>query len=673
MQTTNKKAIAYSLLSHIRNSGTLISGPLDYFVPLVKRSLNSLNSRGIKGGKSIIEICDEVNNMFSLDIPIPVLSNILRKIEKEENTSSKNNFKLFVDNSYQLRDYYFQEYEELFQEKTREIEELNSLFKQFCEINDYTTENAIIEYIEKNKKSLLHHLKCDYKTKTEAIKNGIVEAKFIDYFRNIPKVYDLIKNIYLGSIISTYLELEISEYKQDIELLLDTNFIVSLLDLNTPESTKTCKKVIELSAKRGFRISVMDDTIKEIQQLLYKKAENINNSTLIKYVNPEDILNACERRGMNRSDLERLADNIIENLNKKGFNILYVQSNMRNTARHSQEYNALKDIRNNKISALHDATAILYVKEKRKKRLKKFEEVNCWFVNNSINNDDNNETLYNDEFIRETIRADELLSVLWLSNPEVKKDLNQDEFAEIGLNSMIAISLNSSIPKASVIKELEDNIFRYGDDGITEKDILNLATRITNSQIKSIQEINEIAEKGNKDEFVKKIKKESEKQEEIEKDRNLKLKNLFETLKGKIDTIDNEIEAHNQNSNILNKENVELKEEVSFLTDELERERINNSIRKWQNKSIYLLLVSLIVFVLSLIFLGFISEWELEKFYKKLEAFKEDIILSCSVTLLYSIFNIFVLVNIYNRYFNESNIKAFKDNLALRTPKIFNK
>ena len=64
--------------------------------------------------------------------------------------------------------------------------------------------------------------------------------------------------------------------------------------------------------------------------------------------------------------------------------------------------------------------------------------------------------------------------------------------------------------------------------------------------------------------------------------------------------------------------------------------------------------------------MGFSSQWNFDKFYVNLESLKENIILSGIITVIYSIFNIFVLVNIYNRYFNESNIKAFKDNLKTK-------
>lgn len=659
MNKKENKAVAYSLLSHIRNSGTLITGPIDYFLPLVKRALNSLNSSGKRGGNSIIEISDEVYKMFSLEIPIPVLSNILKKVEIEENTNGNEYFKLYNDNSYQLKDYHFYEYEQLYQDKSREINELDALFTQFCDINGYKKEHSLVEYIDKNKMSLFKYLNLNLEK--NSIKNGAVEAKFIAFFKKIPNVFELIKNIYLGSLISTYLEFEITEYQEDTELLLDTNFVISLLDLNTPESTRTCEKVIDLGNKRGFKISIMDDTIKEIQQLLYKKAENINNSTLIKYVNPEDILNACERRGLNRTDLERLADNVKDILMKRNFNILYVQENLRNRAKHSPEYEALKGVRFNRISALHDATAILYVRDKREKKIKKFEEAKCWFVNNSINNEESNDSFYNDDFIRETIRADELLSILWLSNPEIKKDLNEYEFAEIGLNSMVSISLNSSIPKASVIKELEDNIFKYCEEQITEKDILNLATRITNNQIKNVQEINEIASEGKKDEFVKRIKEESEKQEEVEKERISKLSDIISTFDRKIKTFDSELEAHNQNANALLIENSDLKDEVKILKKKLDDERLEKALKKWRRQPWILLGCYIILLIGLAVYILYEADWKINETSKVIDEIKSKPFFSIIFWLMSLIFSSLILGNFIFKYWNHSNIKAYKE------------
>lgn len=77
------KAITYSLLAHVRNSGTLIKGPIDPFIPLLKRSLYKLNSKGILSGKSIQEIHEISNELYSIDFPLPVLKLILTEIAKE--------------------------------------------------------------------------------------------------------------------------------------------------------------------------------------------------------------------------------------------------------------------------------------------------------------------------------------------------------------------------------------------------------------------------------------------------------------------------------------------------------------------------------------------------------------------------------------------------------------
>lgn len=52
-----KRAIAYSLLAHIKTTGTFAGGPLDIFIPLVKNILHELFSNGTpKRGENIQEL-----------------------------------------------------------------------------------------------------------------------------------------------------------------------------------------------------------------------------------------------------------------------------------------------------------------------------------------------------------------------------------------------------------------------------------------------------------------------------------------------------------------------------------------------------------------------------------------------------------------------------------------
>lgn len=79
----------------------------------------------------------------------------------------------------------------------------------------------------------------------------------MDYFKNAPEIYEALRRLYLGSMLTSYLNYEPTGAKMNVEILLDTNFIVSLLDLNTTESTKCCNTFIEASKKLGYKFTVL--------------------------------------------------------------------------------------------------------------------------------------------------------------------------------------------------------------------------------------------------------------------------------------------------------------------------------------------------------------------------------------------------------------------------------
>ena len=116
-----------------------------------------------------------------------------------------------------------------------------------------------MSFIEKNKISISTYLA------NKNVQNGndySIEAKFVDYFRNTSiEIYNQIRNLYLGAILTSYLEYQPLDANMDVDLLLDTNFIISLIDLNTIESTKTCRKLIEIGDTLGYKFHVLSDTI----------------------------------------------------------------------------------------------------------------------------------------------------------------------------------------------------------------------------------------------------------------------------------------------------------------------------------------------------------------------------------------------------------------------------
>lgn len=523
MSTTDnssmRRAIAYSLLAHIKNSGNLTNGPLDIFVPLVKNILHK--KKDVKGAH-VSEISEALKMEYGLDIPSPVMLQILRVIANEANKNAlgeKTEMTVNNDGSFWIENYIFDDYVDEIQKSKEDVNQIKKLYSQFCKIvgvAEDNSEDAIFHFIERNRAEISYYLSHNDRCKEQ---ESVTAAKFVEMFKSRPEVYNKLRDMYLGSILTSYLEFHPQNVKMDVELLLDTNFIISLLDLNTAESTKTCNTLISVCKNLGYSFTVLQDTIDEILSLLAYKSENLNAAIIAKAINKEDIYNACERRHLSSVDLDRLSDNLAETLTQTyKFSIKPHPESLRNKARYSKEYEILRKVRNTDKAALHDAMAIIYVREKRNNKIiKEFERCNCWFVNNAISHDSDpnctrlNELQLNKGGQPEMIKVDDLLNIIWLSNPQI--NLSRDEIIDMGVTSLISYTINSSLPKSRIIKELDDNIQKYRNDyNLTDKDVVNLSTRIANRQIKDVDALNQLA-KNDVQAFAMRVKDESRKEE----------------------------------------------------------------------------------------------------------------------------------------------------------------
>ena len=647
------KVITYSLLAQIRNSGNFVNSSVEIFVPIVKYALYKLITQsGVYKGASITEISTWICQYFGLDFPPAVLEKILLKIGQEINTSEELTLQVYRDGSFWIKNYSFEEFNDIYETNRQQVELVQTMFKQFCDINDVKKDsyNTIFDFVNLNKLKISNYLaNRDYSVNGSKFS---IEAQFVEYFRNIPGCYEVIRKIYLGSILSCYL----SEYEpqdkmmSDVELLLDTNFIVSLLDLNTPESTTTCRQLLKIASSFGYSLRVLKETIKETTDLLLKKAEYFDKSFLPKLINPEDIYKACERRNLNRNDLERIADNL-ENILVDEYSILQIPYTVKyqNLAKSSTEYAEFKKIRNTDFAALHDIMALYYVREKRgKKKIKHFEDVNCWFVNNAINHDNSDYVGYKLRgYQPEIIRADELLCVLWFIKPDIGNGDLTDGVVDTNLNALISCTLNSSLPQASIIKELDDNIQKYKDASISDKDILRIATRITTHQLKNIEELNEIAESDSK-QFVQKLKEEADKQKQEDDKRIARFEDVLKKLE-RLSSKPSDIE-------------VEKRKRFKLINENRERDRngyIKKQICKWRLKTWYWVGgITVILLVCLACYLVLPSTEGIDCFLQKKS-------ISLIGAFILGVFDLFVIKNLYDKYCNHSNINAFKMNIIV--------
>lgn len=664
-----KRAVTYSLLAHIRNSSTLINGTLDIFVPIIKKVLCKISSEANKSN-TILDIHKVVLEDFNIDIPLPTLRDILRLIVNDLNKDKdKPIIELYQDDSYWIKDFIFEDYDELIENSKEEVDTIQNYYSQFCSINSVEKDNTcIFKFIERNQSTLGEYLT---NKKHKNGKDYSLEARFVDYFKNVnKKFYERIRNIYLGSILVSYLEYKPSELKLNVDLLFDTNFIISLLDLNTPESTHTCKKLLDVCQKLGFTFHILSDTIVEIKSLIHYKAESIESSLLQKYINKEDILNACIRRKLNRTDLERIADNIDDFIVKNNISIVYKTDKYKNIAKNSEEYRTLRKFRNTQISALHDAACIAYVREKREKKLiKDFNSVNCWFVNNTFSHEcdnENQEELNSNKknnYQPESIKANELLNILWLSSPQICIRDNQD-IIDVGLTSLISYTLNQSLPKACVIRELEENIQKYKGVNISDRDIYLLSSRIAEGQLKDIESINKLIET-DVNSFNIRLKEEAEKQEKLELDRSIRVNDIISEFESALKDINIKKSKINEDvSEIENKwqkqfDNLDRKNRR--LKDKLRDEFIKKELKKWRRKTWIIAIIFLVVVLAYIFYIG------INMFTKNLSV--KDVISSYWIGLIIavvsSIFDYLFFKCLYDKYNNYGNIEAYKKTIKV--------
>ncbi|MBO7322001.1 MAG: hypothetical protein J6U51_00235 [Bacteroidales bacterium] len=678
-----KRAITYGVLAHINNTKKLTNGQLDIFVPIVKKAMSRMSEgKGLKG-ENISEIGNTVLELFGVDVPIPVMRKILILISKELNSKEETIFELYNDDGFWIKSFVFSDFDETIQSSEQNVRRIQVLFEKFCRLSKVQQDECdIIRFIEKNIASLSAYFA---KTDPSTNQDYSIEAKFVDFFKNT-EVYDQIRDLFLGALLSSYLTYQPSELKTNVILLLDTNFIVSMLDLNTPESTKTCKQLLQIGGNLGFKFQVLQDTIEETQGLLYYKADSIDNSAILGIVNREDICNACRRRNLNKTDLQKIADNLTKEL-VSSYNVTIVPytEKIKNKAKHSTEFGILKQYRSSEKSALHDAMCIQYVREQRgTKPLSEFAKVNCWWVNNAISHDNESDNIsaiiYSQrKGLPEMIKVDDLLCVLWLSSPSI----DANTIVETSLTSLVASTLNEKLPKARIIKELDDNIRKYKNENITELDVYYLSIRIANGQIKDLEQINASAEM-DKIKFNQRIKEESERQRKEDEVMAKKLDELMhslskgilqireqqQNLKMTYDEKSKEIEADIANKDSLitqkDKEIEKLNQQLSNYREKEKQKYIKKKVCVWRAKT----LVPLLLFFLLFLFGGYqIVLWakglSLGENQIVVRIFSNPVVanyVNLVVTVIVLLIEVFLIRNLKDK-FDKKNVDEFVESI----------
>lgn len=574
------KVIAYSFLAHLNND-MKGNGFNDIFIPLVKRTL-SIMSNNQKNMGQITDIKEEFNNLYKLDIPYPMLKELLKTISIEIKKNNEGSMELYKDFSYVIKEYTFDNYEETILYKKSKIEKLQEKFKCYIQenavISQYEGELDLFKFIDRNRTKLSKVLSENNLNIDSISDNADIEMNFIKYLKkNDIELYEVLKDIYIGSIISAYIELDVLKAKSEaMNFIVDTNFIISLMGLHGEENMDTCNKIVDICNRIGYKIKIADITIEETEHILNKIIDGYEKG-IIERFRYNSTSNVCERNNITKTDIQYKVRNLMKFLTEKKISIIYLKQKYKNelTIKNGEIYKQLDKIDyTDKKSILHDAIIIDYVSNKRNNGAKKFADLKIWFLTESKKfNEIKTKFKYS-----EAINTNELVNLLWLIKPVI----STDDIFKLGLSNLFAEVIEANQPSKRIIREIDSNINKYKEN-ISDDDIIALGSLVSDislNKIKNInsqyEEVNELLKNGDYYEFSEKIKEMKGKQEElkqieidkINKKHNEEKKNEFNNFVNIL--IDNKIYENSQKN----------------LENEYRKIDINKGIEDIRNKTI---------------------------------------------------------------------------------------
>lgn len=469
----------YSLLSVIQDSQKVDKRKsiLQLFIPIVQATLNwmlsNATSTGVIMGKNTLEIRDAIKNRFEIEIPPVALNSILSLIDTDEKR-----FIVNTDKSFIIKAGYANGIDKQYSKQKEWISLLKKNYEAFCNRENVVFNfQELVTFIQDQKNRIFEG------NPTQITDQKYYVSKFVaEKIRLKDKYYKTICSIYLGGVITSYLSFTITEKVMDTELLLDTNFYISLCNLNTEESYETCSQLFEMARNLGFRFSILQRTIEQIRILLSNRIRDFDCRDSRAAWDESDIHAACVRREMvGSSELQLYKDGILNDLRQKGVNIINdaMIRPIIEKASHSEEYRSLKSIRKNSESALNDVIAQKYVEHKRaSKKIAEFSDVNCWFLTNSTSF--NKHELEIPVWQRKSINAADLLLLLWYANPSLDFENTTSMLAMSSLSANILRYRSEKGPTAKIIDEIQHKVAKLQTNGlVTQEAIAKLCIRMS--------------------------------------------------------------------------------------------------------------------------------------------------------------------------------------------------
>lgn len=558
----------YALLGYLKETSPSKAAITELYIPIVKKAMSEYAlEKGMTEykGRSLSEISSKIKSIFDIEIPLPILAKIMEAISKEIDDESV--FALYQDGAFIIKSYVFDSIDEIIEQEKQNIDKLQQDYRVYCNTNGYK-----FDFEELKRFILAQQIELFTDKRSDLLNVDYYVPKYVLERLNDEPIFKVMSNIYLGSIVASYLEQNITKKVTEAELLLDTNFFISLIDLNTEDAHHTCNQLFSLCQQLGYRFTMLNSTVNQIRVLLSNRINDFASRDFIGSVRCADVFNACIRKNLDKTKLERIKDNIQRLIEERGIVIIHDAQikELIEKAKRSQEYKELLQRRKNGDSALNDTVAKFYVESKRGHDVREFVDAKCWFLHNSYSPYDYSYGRKIHE--RYLISANELLVLLWLSSPAQGQQIKISDVTRGGLASYITKYRRSKMPTRDtlkVIKKRVDDAMSYGL--ITEKDTFNLCIRMAEGHLTQ-EQVDEslIPDSVTNEQFAAKLKEYTSEVEDNKQKQKQDADAKIDDLNKKIEERDNQIQSLNERLESIERANYQ-KEKTKYVNSKMRK------------------------------------------------------------------------------------------------------
>jgi len=524
MENKDKLLISYCFIAALNNNEENLFNSV--YLPLCKRALSSFSVTQEYGKAT--DLRSKMLDLYGINVPLYTTRQMIRAIEK----ASKHDVPITIfekGDSFKITEYSYLENEAIYLQEARNANQLQEAFVTFAKSKEPISNSnessypLFIDFIESNKKEISNFfniVNIDAKIEQEVQNNFQLQADFLNYiFKNDSGLLKIAEKIYLGSVIASFIESNFdleSKFETGEVYYLDTQFVLSLLDLQAEEETLPIQELVQLIQANGGKVKVLDKTVEEIENIFEKAIQNFTDNPLIAAIKNDSIFGACSRNKWKKTDLQEIADKFTETLLKKySISQELVPPQIIDKAKKSKERIDLNEKRQKK-SALHDIIAIFYIRFLRKDKIKSFKKAKYWFITLNPTLLQFNKSHIDTGFIPECILPESLTSILWLKNPKKFGD----NALKVGLTELVANTLVQNIIPSYVLVDL-DKLLK-SKTSISEEGFAMLVSNLSRDSVEKIHNFLELAETGSPEAFNKSVtlRIETEKFKNAAKDSN---------------------------------------------------------------------------------------------------------------------------------------------------------